>query len=510
MTQNRNEINNLLSMHVLNHVLTSRSRVQKHNRRIKQLAETEDDEAAADEEDDQWRDQGYTRPKVLLLFPTRGTCWAFVQKMIELLGDSAILEMEDRFEAEFGPIKREKGSEEEEDEEKARVDAIMKQKGREWNELFGEEANDDDDFKIGLSLTPNVDKKKVKAKKGPSVTSSGSGVKLRLFADFFHSDIILASPIGLKMSTTNGESDDEEGEDDTADVDFLSSIEMCIVARSDVLMMQNWDHVNSVLDSLNQQPKNVSNIDFSRVRNYFLEGQGKHWRQMIVVSAFTDPYVLSTFRRHAKNIEGQLRIRKKVFPDNASICDVMVRVKQVFQRVSCPTVSEAGSARLRFFSEHVLPKLQRLQQKHTLIYIPSYFDFVAVRNLLLKREAKFVSVTEYARVSEVSRGRARFLQGLKPIMLYTGRAHFFLRHKIKGARHLIFFGLPEYDEFYPSVVNMLNEGLTSEDEDDVSRLPMSSLSLFTKFDAHQLERIVGTSNAERMIKGDKSSYVFAS
>jgi len=506
--QNRNEINNLLTMHVLNHVLTSRSRVQKHNRRIKQLAEVDDD-AADEEDDDQWRDQGYTRPKVLLLFPTRGTCWAFVQNMIELLGDSALLEMEDRFEAEYGPIKREKGSEEEEDKEKARVDAIMKQKGREWNELFGEEANDDDDFKIGISLTPNVDKKKIRAKKGATVTSSGSGVKLRLFADFFHSDIILASPIGLKMSTTHEESDDE-GEDDTADVDFLSSIEMCIVARSDVLMMQNWDHVNSVLNSLNQQPKNVSNIDFSRVRNYFLEGQGKYWRQMIVVSAFTDPYVTSTFRRHAKNIEGQLRIRKKVSTDNASICDVMVRVKQVFQRVTCPTVSEAGSARLRFFSEHVLPKLQRLQQKHTLIYIPSYFDFVAVRNLLLKREVKFVSVTEYARVSEVSRGRARFLQGVKPIMLYTGRAHFFLRHKIKGARHLIFFGLPEYDEFYPSVVNMLNEGLTSEDEDDVSRLPMSSLSLFTKFDAHQLERIVGTSHAERMIKGDKSSYVFAS
>jgi U3 small nucleolar RNA-associated protein 25 len=503
-------------MHVLNHVLTSRSRVQKHNRRIKQLTEgslTSENNDLVDDGDDQWRDQGYTRPKVLLLFPTRGTCWVFVKKMIELLGDSAILEMEDRFDTEFGPIKRQEqegnNDDEVEDGEKARLDAIMKQKGREWNELFGEEANDDDDFKIGISLTPNVDNKKKNSTKGPTVTTSGSGVKLKLFADFFHCDIILASPIGLKMSTANDGSDDEE-EDDKANADFLSSIEVCIVARSDVLMMQNWDHVNSVLDSLNQQPKHVSDIDFSRVRNYFLEGQGRYWRQMILVSAFTDAYVLSTFRRHAKNVEGQMRIRKKVPTENASICDVMVRVKQVFLRMSCPTVSEAGSARLRFFADHVLPKLQRLKQKHTLIYIPSYFDFVAVRNLLLKREAKFVSVTEYARISEVSRGRARFLQGLKPIMLYTGRAHFFLRHKIKGARHLIFFGLPEYDKFYPAVVNMLNEGLTDDEEDDVSRLPMSALSLFTKFDAHQLERIVGTSHAERMINGDKSSYVFCS
>ena len=79
-------------------------------------------------------------------------------------------------------------------------------------------------------------------------------------------------------------------------------------------------------------------------------------------------------------------------------------------------------------------------------------------------------------------------------------------------KNVIFFGLPEYDEFYPAVVNMLNEGLTMTDgnEDDVSRLPMSALSLFTKFDAHQLERIAGTTHAERMLKGEKSSYVFSS
>merc|ERR1711957_249863 len=135
--------------------------------------------------------------------------------------------------------------------------------------------------------------------------------------------------------------------------------------------MQNWDHV-SVLDSLNRQPKKVSNIDFSRVRNYFLNGQGAHWRQLIMVSKFADPCILSTFRRHAKNIQGQLKIRQQVPSDNASICEVMVRVKQVFQRVTCQSVSDARANRLRYLSDHVLPKLIRLQQKYTLIYIPSY------------------------------------------------------------------------------------------------------------------------------------------
>ena len=96
-------------------------------------------------------------------------------------------------------------------------------------------------------------------------------------------------------------------------------------------------------------------------------------------------------------------------------------------------------------------------------------------------------------------------------MLYTGRAHFFLHHKIKGARHVIFFGLSEYAEFYPAVVNMLNGGSSDDAKCGVvSCVPMSCLSLFTKFDAHQLERTVGTSNAERLIKhGEKSSFMFS-
>ena len=498
--------------------MTSRTRVQRHNRRIKELANLAEDSAEEDEQldddegDDKWRDQGYTRPKVLILLPTRGTCWKFVKQMIQLLGDSAIVDNGERFDEEYGPVEPggEDGNDEGDDENaKARRASVLKQKGAEWNELFGDDVNNDDDFKMGVSLTPNVVKSAGKKKSKHAGNTGASGVNVKLFAEFYRSDIILASPLGLKMATTSN--DDVDDEEETTDVDFLSSIDICLVARSDVLLMQNWDHVG-ILDFLNQQPKKITDIDFSRVRKYFLEGQARCWRQLIVVSQFTDPYILSTFRRHAKNIEGQLKMHRKVDADHASLCDVMVRVKQVFQRVACQTVSEAGTNRIRYFSEHVLPKLIRLKQKHTLIYIPSYFDFIAVRNLLLKQEANFVSVTEYARVSEVSRGRARFLQGRKAIMLYTGRAHFFLRHTIKGARHIICFGLPEYAEFYPAIVNMLKEGLPNidDEEDDVSRTPMSCLSLYTKFDGHQLERIVGTSHAERMIKGDKSSYMFCS
>ncbi|KAL7549351.1 hypothetical protein ACHAWF_012623 [Thalassiosira exigua] len=520
--RNRPEIHNLLAMHALNHVLTSRTRVQRHNRRIKELTNSSEnaDEIPLDAEGggDKWRDQGYARPKVLVLLPTRGTCWTFIKLMIELLGDAAIVDHEERFGEEYGPIEPGGGDGDDNDDDakakEARRAAVLKQKGPEWNELFGDKVNADDDFVLGMSVTPNVVKSAGKKRsKHHGGAMGSSGVNLKLFADFYRSDIILASPVGLKMAITKNDNDDGEEGEGESDVDFLSSVDVCFVLQSDVLLMQNIDHANAVLESLNQQPTKVADVDFSRVRNYFLEGQAARWRQLIVVSQFADPYVMSAFRRHAKNVEGRMTIRQKVPADDASICSVAVRrLRQVFQRVACQTASKAGTERLRYFADHILPKLLRSKQTRTLIYIPSYFDFVAVRNLLLKREASFVSVSEYARVSEVSRGRARFAQGRKAMLLYTGRAHYFLRHRIQGARHAIFFGLPERAEFYPAVVNMLNDGSASafDADDDVSRMPTSCLSLFTKFDSLALERVVGTSHAERMVKGEKSSYLFCS
>jgi U3 small nucleolar RNA-associated protein 25 len=155
-----------------------------------------------------------------------------------------------------------------------------------------------------------------------------------------------------------------------------------------------------------------------------------------------------------------------------------------------------------------------------MIFIPSYFDFVSLRNALLKRHQDlngigcidFVSITEYARGTEVNRGRARFLQGRKAVLLYTGRAHFFLRHAIKGARHIIFFGLPEYSDFYSELVNGLEDDLKSNEQgiDESSSLSSSCTVLFTKYESHALERIVGSSNCSRMVKGDKSTFVFSS
>ena len=372
----------------------------------------------------------------------------------------------------------------------------MKEKGKDWLEIFGDDTNDDDDFRVGMSFVPKGGKR--------SDANADSNIAVKLFTDFFRSDIILASPLGLKMTAVG---------DDDMQADFLSSIEICLMARSDVLMMQNWDHVTDILSILNEQPKNTNNTDFSRVRPYLLDEQGAHWRQIICLAPFLDPLLLSTFKRHGKSRDGQVRMRHLVPSDKASIARVLLPTRQVFQRIPCNSFATQSADRLKYFVSNVLPQLEKHQQKHTLIYVPSYFEFIALRNVLLKREHVFVSVTEYARTSEVSRGRARFLQGRKPWMLYTGRAHFFHRHLIKGARHVIFYGLPEHSEFYPDHVNRLNDGLEGSTaligEDAIVDASASSLVLFSKYESHSLERIVGSSNCSRMVKGDKSTFLFS-
>lgn len=488
--QNRSAWHNILQLHLLNHVLTSRSRIKRNNRKVKDLQQEEEEQ-----DPEKLRDQGYTRATVLVLLPTRGTCHAFLQDMLRLLGDKVHVDNNDRFQAEFGPpLEEENDKDETEAEKRKRRKAVQESKGKDWLELFGDETNDDDDFKIGLAVTPKVagiSKKKKDHGQG--------GVSVKLYSDFYRSDIILASPLGLKMSV-------EASQGGEPDADFLSSIEVCVVGHSNVLLMQNWDHVNTILGWLNQQPTKNNDTDFSRVRPYLLAGQAKYWRQLIVYSNLVDASILSTFKHYAQSLSGRLKLKRRTPVEEASLCNVMVRAKQVFQRVESTSFANQAKDRLRYFEDRILPQLRRLKQSHTMVFIPSYFDFVSVRNLLLKKEMDFVSVTEYARVSEVSRGRARFLQGRKPLMLYTGRCHFFSRHTLKGVRHLILLGLPEHPEFYADVVNMLNLGLEGGDFDT----PTSCMSLFTKYDAHALDRIVGSKHCERMIKGEQSTFLFCS
>lgn len=64
---------------------------------------------------------------------------------------------------------------------------------------------------------------------------------------------------------------------------------------------------------------------------------------------------------------------------------------------------------------------------HTLIYVPSYFDYVRLRNHMKKEELNFASISEYSGKAEVSRARNFFRRGDKHFVLFTERFHFYKR-----------------------------------------------------------------------------------
>lgn len=91
-----------------------------------------------------------------------------------------------------------------------------------------------------------------------------------------------------------------------------------------------------------------------------------------------------------------------------------------------PTVLHAA-CRFQFFLEKVLPQYRDSAMSHTLIYIPSYFDYIRLRNYMKKEEMNFASICEYSSKSEVSRARHFFQKGDKHFVLFTERFHFYKR-----------------------------------------------------------------------------------
>jgi hypothetical protein len=105
---------------------------------------------------DAYRDQGFTRPRVLVLCPFRGTAKAIVEKLTVIMGPNTSVAGMERLMEEFGPPEESDVDEEElglsaeaaRKRAKARAAAAAAKdlKPADWQTLFDQ--NMDDDFKV--------------------------------------------------------------------------------------------------------------------------------------------------------------------------------------------------------------------------------------------------------------------------------------------------------------------------------------------------------------------------
>eukprot|EP01006_Ploeotia_vitrea_P039391 TRINITY_DN66345_c2_g1_i2.p1 TRINITY_DN66345_c2_g1~~TRINITY_DN66345_c2_g1_i2.p1 ORF type:complete len:735 (-),score=366.36 TRINITY_DN66345_c2_g1_i2:150-2273(-) len=444
------------ALHALDHVLKTRDLVLRHNAKLSRRArEAQDGDlqpttataAAAD-----YHDQGFTRPRVLIVAPFRNSAYRIIKVLLRLLPERQRQQVlnRQRFEKEFG------------------VDAdhpgVKPEKPSDYKMLF--DGNTDDMFRIGISLAPK---------------------SVKLFAKFTSSDVIVASPLGLR--TIVGAEGEAERE-----FDFLSSIEVLIMDQTDVFSMQNWAHVLTFMDVMNRLPTSVADTDFSRVRPWYLDGMAKFFRQTIVISGHSSIDINALFNKQCLNYAGRLKIRPVY---DGQLRRVVTAVRQIFQRVPECKLSDLGDVRYEFFVNEIFPKIRATHDGGTLIFIPSYFDYVRVRNYFKRKHVSVVLCSEYSSNSEISRSRSNFFHGRHKFMLVTERFHFFKRYNIRGIKNLVFYAMPDNARFYTEYVNAAPSGSTC-------------LSLFHKHDAFQLERVVGTARSAKMLGASaKETYMFA-
>ena len=445
----------LICLHALNHIFKTRDIVIKDNARL----------AKENNEDLELRDQGFTRPKVLVILPTRNSCVKYIDIFTSLCQPEQ-QENKKRFQESYA----------------SNDDNFSEDRPEDFRELFA--GNDDDMFRLGLKMTRKT---------------------VKFFAQFYNSDIIFASPLGLRMAIG---ADDPKKQDH----DFLSSIELVVVDQADAMLMQNWEHMEYTFEHLNLQPKEAHGCDFSRVRDWYLNGNARYLRQTILCSNYNFPQLNKFFNCHMLNVAGKTKYSKE---EDGVLIDLGVPTRQIFSRLDVTNPVTEPDERFKYFTTAVLPSLIKQSKYHVgagqgvLIYLPSYADFVRVRNHLANssntQDVSFGSISEYTSIRDVARARSHFFSGRHSVLLYTERAHHFRRYHLKGVKRIIMYGLPANPIFYEEIVaGYLAYSIASA---GVNARETNVRSLFSKYDALKLERVVGTGRLAPMIK-EKSGDTF--
>lgn len=471
--RNAGNLRDMTALHALNHIFKTRDRVLKNNAKLAQAPDSDSG--------DKYRDQGFTRPKILVLVPTKQACVRYVDSIVKL-SEPDQQENRKRFLDTFSLPE----------------DDGFENKPEDFRELFG--GNHEEDFRVGLKFTRKT---------------------IKFFSGFYNSDIILASPLGMMrtITTGGGKKDSKKGHD----ADFLSSIEVVIVDHANAMEMQNWQHVDYVFSQLNLIPKELHGSDIFRTRSWYGDGNAKHLRQTIILSDYLTPSISALVTAHLHNIAGRVKYTPTYAGAMLNLSpSIPLSITQTFLRFDSHSPQTDSDVRFKFFLSTILPNLLRssnkASNKGTLIFVPAYVDFVRLRNHFSSAaettSLSFGTISEYSTRGDVARARSHFNSGRHSVLLYSERAHHYFRYRLKGIRKLIFYGVPDNPIVWTEMVDALGSNAQIDEDWAQSQRAKQGRglvrALFSKWDFMKLERVVGTDRVGRLVserEGDVFDFV---
>ncbi|KAL6727995.1 hypothetical protein Aduo_009812 [Ancylostoma duodenale] len=425
--------------HALNHVIRTRNLVISNNRKL-ELAASKG--LPNDDLVESTRDQGFVRPTVLILCPFKKDAFDIVQRLECLVfggeGKGSIWNR-DRFNTEF--------KSEDPPEFKTRMP-------EEFKELIT--GNNDDCFRVGIALSKKV---------------------LKLYEAFDKSDIILCSPLGLRMIL-----DGEAGKESH----LISNIQIAVIDKADIMLQQNWEHLTIIFSHMHTQPSKID-TDISRVRQCYIDGQAKFYCQLLLFSRYRHELFSALMLEHSLNFQGLVM-------QNASCEGTLDKIEiplcQELRRFDVADPSEQALARFNCFKDYCNASLL----PGTCVIIPSYFDFVRVRNHFKRTEESFVACHEYAPKTKITRARDLFFHKSKKVLIVTERYYYFNRRPLRGMERIVFYQLPSHPDLYCEFINMASCEATTR---------FSSVLLYCKYDRIRLQNTFGTDMANSIIASSK-------
>lgn len=279
--------------------------------------------------------------------------------------------------------------------------------------------------------------------------------------------------MSLKQAIVN-ESDEEDAKQDFG---ILCSIEIVILENSEIFLMQNWDHIEAIFKAMNKIPDRDSmSTDINRIRECFIDGKSAEFRQMIILSEFFSPLLMSLFNRN-ENYKGKA---KSVDHYHGII---QPRVLQRFRKFQASSALKADDERFEYFTQNLWPSIKEDLHPKSVLFVNSYFEYVRLKAYLEEEDPGVICVSEYTSQSEKQRAIANLNNGNTKAVCLTERFMYFRPAKIEEIGHLVFYSLPEFPHFYADLAGKSTEVIV----------------LFSKYDGFAVQRIVGDKKTGQLL-----------